>query len=225
MTLRARARPGPALRACLVALAALSLAGCSGLATLGAVTRPVALYEVSPKSTYDADLPEITAQLVVEEPTAASSVNTDRIAVKPNFYQVEYFPTARWVDRAPQMVQTRLLESFENSERVASVGRQAIGLSADYTLVSDLREFQAEVSDGPGSPLVAMVQLNLKIIKAPQGLILASRSFSAESPVASEEMHDIVAAFDEALGSTMKAAVQWTIRRIAEFEAGSLATP
>ncbi len=217
-------------RAALLALSLPLLAGCAGLATLGAVTAPVELYEVSPKSTYDPDLPQVTAQLVVEEPTAASSVNTDRIAIKPNFYQVEYFPQARWIDRAPLMVQTRLLESFENTERVTSVGRQAIGLSSDYTLVSDLREFQAQI-DGDGNGVVegdgvvddanlatVQVQLNIKIVKQPRGQIVASRSFSNESETESDELRDVVAAFDRALGQTMKDAVQWTVRTIAEFE-------
>lgn len=204
-------------RVALLVLALGALGGCAGLATIGAVTEPVELYEVSPKSTYDASLPEVTAQLVVEEPTAASSVNTDRIAVKPNFYQVEYFPRGRWVDRAPLMVQTRLVESFENTGKVASVGRQAIGLSSDFTLISELREFQAVVRD-EGGPLEVHIQLNMKIVKEPQGLIIASQSFSHDAVAASDDMLEVVSAFDEALGKAMRDAVEWTVRRIAEFD-------
>lgn len=211
--------PARPVRAALGALALALLAGCTGLATLGAVTEPIELYEISPKSTYDPDMPEITAQLVVEEPTAASAVNTDRIAVKPNAFQVEYFPRARWVDRAPLMVQTRLVESFENTGKVGSVGRQAIGLTSDYTLVSELREFQAMVRDDRSGPISALVQLNIKIVKQPQGLIVASQSFGAEAEAASDDMTDVVAAFDAALGSTMREAVVWTVEQIARFSA------
>ncbi len=205
-------------RAALVLLAVPLLAGCAALAGIGAATAPVDLYDLTPKSTFDDDLPEITAQLVVEEPTAASSVNTDRIAVKPNAYKVEYFPDARWVDRAPLMVQTRLVESFENTGRVTSVGRQAIGLSSDYTLVSELREFQGRVGGGENGPLGVLVQLNIKIVREPQGLIVASRSFGHEVEVGSDDIIDIVTAFDRALGQTMRDAVDWTVRRIAEIE-------
>lgn len=205
-----------------LALSALtgSLGGCAGLEALGTFTQPVQLYEVSPKSSYDASLPAVTAQLVVEEPTAASAVNTDRIAVKPNAFQVQYFPDARWVDRAPLMVQTRLVESFENTDRVTSVGRQAIGLSSDFTLISDLREFQIEAPGDADGPLQANVQLNIKIVREPQGLIIASRSFSREARAASPDMLDIVRAFDAALGATMRDAVEWTVRRIAEYTGG-----
>lgn len=200
--------------------AALMLAGCASLARLEAVTSAVDLYDLSPKSTFDPDLPEITAQLVIEEPTAGSAVNTDRIAVRPTPLQVQYFPEGRWIDRAPALVQTLLIESFENTGRVLSVGRQAVGLAADYTLVSELREFEARVRrDGGDAPLEVMVVLNVKIVRNPEGRIIASRSFEYVIPTGSGALPEIVAAFDEALGKTMRRAVEWTIREIAAAEA------
>jgi cholesterol transport system auxiliary component len=210
----------PACRAFLasaVAVMALGLTGCAGLNTLSQVTKPTALYDLTPKSTYDPDLPAIKAQLVVEEPTAAGVVNTDRIAVRPNAYQVAYFPDARWVDRAPLLVQTMLVESFENTGKVAAVGRQAIGLTSDFTLVTDLREFQAEVLEGADAPLQVVVRLNMKIVQDPRGAIVGSQSFLQKVPVPSEDMDAIVTAFDRALGKTMREAVEWAVRRIAKI--------
>ena len=195
----------------------LGLSGCTGLDTLTRVTTPTDLYDLTPKSTYDPALPEIQAQLVIEEPTAAGAVNTDRIAVRPTPYKGQYFPGVRWVDRAPPLVQTMLLESFENTGKVAAVGRQAIGLNADFTLVTDLREFQAELSDGAGQPLTVVVHLNMKIVREPQGQIVASRSFKQKVPATSDDMEVIVAAFDKALGKAMGEAVDWTVRELAAF--------
>ena len=207
-------------RFCLAAFLVMSVAavtGCAGLQTLTSVAEPTDLYDLTPKSTYAADLPGISAQIVIEEPTAASSVNTDRIAIKPNPYQVQYFPQARWVDRAPLLVQTMLVESFENTGKVDAVGRQAIGLSADFTLLTDLREFQATSSDDAKDAFSVIVQLNMKIVQEPLGLIVASRSFVREVPATSGDMLAIVAAFDEALGKTMGQTVDWAVRRIAEI--------
>jgi len=194
------------------------LSGCAGLATLQSVATPADLYDLTPKSTFSDELPEIDWQLVVEEPTAASSVNTDRIAIKPNAFVVQYFPNVRWVDRAPQLVQTMLVESFENTGKVRSVGRRAIGLSSDFTLVSDLREFQAELGSEPNAPIVVSVQLNLKIVQEPDGLIIASENFGREITTASDDMLDVVAAFDEALGKSMRASVEWAVREIGEIK-------
>ena len=204
-------------RAAFLVMSVASVTGCAGLQTLTSVTEPTDLYDLTPKSTYAADLPAISAQIVIEEPTAASSVNTDRIAIKPNPYQVQYFPQARWVDRAPLLVQTMLVESFENTGKVDAVGRQAIGLSADFTLLTDLREFQATSSDDAKDAFSVIVQLNMKIVQEPLGLIVASRSFVREVPANSGDMLAVVAAFDEALGKTMGQTVDWAVRRIAEI--------
>ncbi len=206
------------LCAAFLGLSVAGVTGCTDLATLMNVAEPSDFYDLTPKSTYGPDLPEIAAQLVIDEPTAASSVNTDRIAVKPNPYQVQYFPKARWIDRAPLMVQTMLVESFENTGKVAAVGRQAIGLSADFTLVTDLREFQATVGGGENAPITVIVHLNMKIVQEPLGLIVASKSFQRQVPAVSGEMISVVIAFDTALGKTMGEAVEWTVRRIAEIE-------
>jgi cholesterol transport system auxiliary component len=206
------------LRAALVMASVAGMTGCAGLATLKKVTEPTDLYDLTPKSTYDEGLPTITAQVVIEEPTAASYVNTDRIAIKPNSYQVQYFPDVRWVDRAPLLVQTMLVESFENTGKVAAVGRRAIGLSADFTLITDLREFQAVVGEGEGDPIIAIVQLNMKIVQEPLGLIVASKSFVYREPAASGEMIAVVTAFDTALGKAMGHSVDWAVRQIAKIE-------
>ena len=130
---------------------------------------------------------------------------------------MQYFPQARWVDRAPLLVQTMLVESFENTGKVDADGRQAIGLSADFTLLTDLREFQATSSDDAKDAFSVIVQLNMKIVQEPLGLIVASRSFVREVPATSGDMIAVVAAFDEALGKTMGQTVDWAVRRIAEI--------
>ncbi len=209
-----------ALRAAPLA-ALLALASCTGLQTLRQASTPVDLYQLSPKSTFTPGLPNLDWQIVVDEPTAASAVNTDQIAVKPNIYQVQYFPGARWVDRAPVLVQTLLVESFENTKHAASVGRLAIGLTPDFTLVTDLREFQAEVPANGEAPLIVNVRLNVKIVDEPEGHIIASRSFDRVEKVGSTQMNDVVKAFDEALGGTMKDAVEWTLHEIHAFAPSS----
>jgi len=197
--------------------ALMALASCTGLQTLRQASTPVDLYQLSPKSSFDENLPQVDWQLVVDEPTAASAVNTDLIAVKPNPYQVQYFPGSRWVDRAPVLVQTLMVESFENTGRVTSVGRLAIGLTPDFKLVTELREFQAEVPENGESKLVVKVQINMKIVDEPEGHIFASESFDRMVRLNSTQMIDVVKAFDDALGGTMRDAVQWALIEIDRF--------
>ena len=225
MTIFPRRRIAPAL----ALLGVLGLSGCAELGVLTAATTAPDLYALSPKSTFASTLPEVDSQIVIEVPTADASINTDRIAVKPNPLQVKYFGGARWVDRAPLVVQRLLVESFENTGKVGAVSQTAVGLRADYTIVTDLREFQAEVSSGPimagttpsatgDEPITARVRLNLKLIVEPQGLILGSRAFSATAQTTDAEMLAVAHAFDQALGEALRGAVEWSVEEIARVE-------
>jgi cholesterol transport system auxiliary component len=184
------------------------LAGC-GISLPGSGPAPD-LYDLSPKSTFPESLPTVKWQLVVEDPTAAKSIDNDRIAIRPGVYEIKYYPNVRWTDRAPIMIQTLLIESFENSGRIVAVGRRAIGLSGDFVLKPELREFQAEGGkDGQG--VQVRVRLNLKLIRVTSGIIIASESFERVEPAKSDQPNDVVAAFDEALGGVLKNAVGWTL--------------
>ncbi len=200
----------------LTALAAVALGGCTGLGTLKQASKPNDLYQLTPKSTFSASLPRIQQQIVVEEPTATAAVNTDQIAIQPTALQVQYLPRARWVDRAPLFVQSLLVESYENTNKVAAVGRSTVGLRADYIVVPDLREFQGHVvGETQNSKTVQIkVRLNIKIIDSFEDKIIASNSFEENVVSTSDQTPDLVLAFDEALGDTMRDSVEWSIRKI-----------
>ena len=210
------------LRLAAVLALGLAAAGCTPVAqfmALGerveAVTEPNALYVLTPTNTFDPALPEVRRQLVIEEPIAASHLDTDRIAVKPGPYQVEYFPESRWADRAPLLVQRLLVESFENTGKVASVSAQRIGLASDFLLFTDLREFQAATTPESGDAVLVTVQLNLKVVDEVSGLIIASANFGEVVEAAGEDTPSVVVAFDAALGTVLKDSVEWAVRTIA----------
>ncbi|WP_108859755.1 ABC-type transport auxiliary lipoprotein family protein [Ruegeria sp. Alg231-54] len=204
------------IRLFLLVLALGSLGACTGLGTLRQASKPNDLYLLTPKSTFSPSLPRVQKQIVVQEPTATAAVNTDQIAIQPTPLQVQYLPRARWVDRAPLIVQALLVESYENSGKVAAVGRSTVGLRADYVIVPDLREFQGfVVSDVEGTKTIRVeVRMNIKIIDEYEDKIIASSSFREVVASASEATPDLVKAFDDALGRTMRDAVEWSVRRI-----------
>ena len=155
-----------------------SLAGSPGLTGCSLLlgSDPPQLYDLSPKSTFDADLPRADWQLVIEEPTAPKAIDTDKIAIRPATLVFEYYPAVKWTDRAPALIQTLLVESFENSGKIVGVGRRAIGLTGDYILTSELREFEAgSEADGTTDVLVRIV---LKLVRQSSGGIVASTTES-----------------------------------------------
>jgi cholesterol transport system auxiliary component len=184
------------------------LSGCSTL--VPGQRPPPQFFRLSPKSTFDNDIPQVDWQLILEPPIANAALDTVRIALMRQPMEVEYYARANWTDQAPQMVQTLMIESFENSDRIVSVGRAALGLRSDFVLKSELREFQAEYFDG--APPNAHVAINVKMVRMPRREIVANQSFSSRAAAASDAMPQIVAAFDDALGSCLRNLVEWTLR-------------
>jgi cholesterol transport system auxiliary component len=147
---------------------------------------------------------------VVEEPYAAGGLDSHKIAIYTNPYEVKYYAEARWAERAPRMVQTLLVESFENTGRIVAVGRQSVGLRSDFNLKSDLREFQAVLRDGQTAPEVIVV-LQVKLIAQPRQQIVASATFERRATAKSAAILDVVAAFDDALGKILRDTVAWAM--------------
>jgi cholesterol transport system auxiliary component len=200
-----------ALRAALAAAAALALAGCQSIIP-GASRDPPRLYELSPKSTFDPALPRVRSQLVVETPDSASGLQTSRIAVKQKATTLDYYARSEWTDLAPRLVQTKLIESFENSGKIVSVGREGSGLRSDYVLKSELRHFEAQLYDSE-KPMIRVV-INVKLVKMPVREIVANRSFERTHKLEKAEIDQLVEGFDEALGGVLKRIVEWSIREM-----------
>ena len=165
-------------------------------------------YRLTPKSTFADGLPTVSWQLVLSQPDADAALDTTRIALMRNATQIEYYADSTWTDRAPLMIQTLMLESFENSERIIAVGRRALGLRADYELKTELRELQAEYFDGKQ---LARVGLNAKLVQLPKRGIVGSQSFEWTVNFAEDSIPAVVQAFDDALGHVLKDLVAWTL--------------
>jgi cholesterol transport system auxiliary component len=159
------------------ALGLLPLAACSEL--IPGQGPPPQLYRLTPKSTFPEDLPTVTWQLVLAVPDADASLDTTRIALMREPTRIEYYAASGWTDRAPTMIQSLILESFENSDKIVAVGRRAVGLRADFELRSELREFQAEYFTGK---IQAHVGLACKLVRAAERAIVGSTSFDVLAP-------------------------------------------
>jgi cholesterol transport system auxiliary component len=188
-------------------LAAFCLGGCSTLT--GA---PPSLYVLQPKTTYDTNLPKVGYQLVIQTPDAPQSLDVSRIALARSPTTIDYFANSAWTDRAPVMVQDLLVESFENTGKIVSVGRDTTGLRADYVLLTDLRDFEARYYQGTDKPPQVRVRITAKLIKMPEREIIGGLDAVKVSDAEKNDIDSIVAAFGEATGNTMKMIVQWTLR-------------
>lgn len=153
-------------------------------------------------------------QLLVEQPLSSTGLNTSQIGVSQRPFELQYYKNVAWVDSAPIMVQRLLVEAFENSTKIVSVGRENIVLRADYFLRSEMRAFQVEYYDDQGNKLFlprVNISLNVKLVQLPTRKIIASNLFEAKVDTKSENFGDIIATWNTAFKDIQDDIVRWAI--------------
>jgi cholesterol transport system auxiliary component len=186
---------------------ALALAGCASLLGVGPAPH---LYRVTPKSTYPANLPHPAAQLLVDVPLVPAGLDTSRIALTRSAVSIDYFADSEWTARVPLLVQTALLQSFENSKTITAIDRESVGLRADFILMTEIRHFEAIYDSSNEAPNVR-VEIIARLVSPSDRAIVAQASFEQRHPASANEIPQIVLAFDEALGGVMEDIIVWTV--------------
>jgi len=185
-------------------VSALALGACSNIIGPPASSP---LYVLKPETAAASAGPPVRWQLTVELPEASDSLDTMRIALVQANGQMDYYADAGWQDRLPYVVQGSLIEAFEASGRIPSVGRDTEGLKSDYLLVSDIRDFQARYAS-PDTPPTAVVRIVAKLIAARTRTIVMSTDARGEVPASQNNVASVIAAFNQALTTVQQKIVQ-----------------
>lgn len=183
-------------RALLLAALMPVLAGCSALTGIGSA--PAAVYDLRPPAGIVGSAGRTRAlDVIVEVPTTGGALDTDRIMIRPGPLEAQYLPDVRWAEPTPVLVQTLMLRTLDASGGFQYVGRQPLGPSGDFAIVTELVDFHAELDpDGRGAAVV--VRMVSRIVREDGVRIVASRSFAATERAVSLSDADLVDAFDAA---------------------------
>src|SRR5918994_1307902 len=99
-------------------------------------------------------------QVLVAEPAALQSLSTQQILVKDASGAISFLGGGQWVDNLPRLIQTRLINTFENSSQLRGVARPSSGAVADVQLVSELRSFEIATPDNQ-----AVAEISVKNVR------------------------------------------------------------
>lgn len=182
-------------------LLCLSLLGCAL-----AGSRPPTTYDLVAPRSFAASAKPAQWQLLVQEPTAVPSLDTTRLMVRPKADQVSYYKGIAWSDRLPRLVQTRMIETFQNSGAVKAVSVS----SGKYALASEIRAFQIDVSGGPAA---AEIDIFAKLINTSTGRVVASKAFSARVAAKTDSPGDAIAALNQAFTEVLQDTTTWVATR------------
>ena len=194
-------------RLLLAASLATLLGGCSILGSSD--KNPVTLYSPAVQVKVDPSWPQADWQLVLAKPSAARMVDSPRINVRPSPSELEIYAGATWAQPATDMIEDALLRGFEDSGRIAGVGRAAAGIRADYRLATDIRRFESDYRGQPTPTVV--IEINAKLIHVVDQRVVIDRTFRQEQPVGSTDVPAVTAAFEKGLNALTADVVGWAL--------------
>lgn len=182
-------------------MAGLMLTGC------GTGPAPDTFDLSTPKASVSA--PARKRQVLVTEPTAVKALDSDQIVVRVGGDEIQYLAKAQWSDRLPRLVQARLVQSLENTGKLAGVGKPGQGLAIDDQIVSDIRAFEIVTT----SNSMARVEISVKLLNDRNGTVRAQQSFSAEVPAGSGNP-SFVKAMDRGFAAVTDDIVAWVLKEL-----------
>lgn len=184
----------------------LSAAGTASLLT-GCITgRPPVTYDLTGTASQPAAR-RISRTVLISEPEAIQTYDTDRIVAREAGGVLSYLPAAQWSDRLPRLIQTRMVQAFQDAG-VSNIGRTTDPLNPDRVLASDIRAFEVDIPAGR----MAVVSLNVRLVDDWDRRIVSSSAFTASVPIAGTSAADAVPALDAALGQVIEQVISWTVR-------------
>jgi len=187
----------------------LLAAATGGCALVGGSKSDTTVYAPDPRIAADPAWPTVRWQLAIDHPEAARMVDSLRIAVRPTPAELEVYKGATWGKTPSEQLEDTLLRGLEDSQKIAAVAREGTGLVPDYTLVTDLRRFEADYAGGAVPR--ATIEVNAKLLHTPGQDIVASRTFLQAVPAAATAMPQVAQAFEQALGAIGHDIAGWTL--------------
>ncbi|CAN1545029.1 COG3218 ABC-type uncharacterized transport system, auxiliary component [Rhabdaerophilaceae bacterium] len=190
------------LRWLAIAALGLALSGC------GSGSAPPATFDLAaPSGRVSARAGR--ALLVVAEPSALQAIDTNRLMVMSSDGAVAYLPGVQWADRLPKLLQVRLIQTFENANRLTAVGRPGDRLLPAAQINSEIRRFGINAASGE-----AVIEISVKIVNDRTGSILFGRIFSQSIGGAGTEGASAAAALNLATQAVLRDIVVWVSGRI-----------
>lgn len=172
----------------------------------GSATDEFTAYDLPLPQDFPPPLAQRSWQIAVSEPSLVLVFNTDKLLREAAGGAVDPIPGARWQDNLPNLVQARLIQSFENAGYASQVLRSDDAADPDYKLLLDIRRFQIVLSNAPK----AEIEIVARIVSR-EGAVTASRSFQLSADVEGNAPASDANALGKAFRQMAGELVNWTI--------------
>ena len=131
--------------------------------------------------------------------------------IRPNELQTQYLPDSRWGDTVPVTLQTLLVRGFSLYDVWTHVGRVPLGTAGDYAIISEINDFNAEVS---GDGAIVKMTVDAQMVREADATVVSRGHFVTSSTAASTKTADLVPAFDAAGQQLVAQMTAWGLKAV-----------
>ena len=167
-----------------IAVAALASTACGSL--LETQLPASSNYVLAPAPASSAGVARSEMDLSIGRPDLAPGLDTERIAVLKG-RQLDYYRGAQWGGRTTEVVQTLLVDSFEDQQLFRSVTPEQSRVASEYVLDVTVRDFQAEYASDNDAP-TAHVTILGRLIRVTDRQLVDTFAATAQSKASDNRM-------------------------------------
>lgn len=182
----------------------VSLAACSIFPKSPELT----VYQLPQRDTHTQSAPTRDAVLRVAIPYSRNYLDTQRVVVITPERNLAVMDGIRWEDLSPVIVRDSLIRAIRSADIYSAVTNDETTLG-DYSLRSDLQDFQLDYSVEPAEVVISL-DANLVNLKTTNKLT-HTRNFSARSPLRMRSNEAVIEAFADANHQIQQQIIQWLI--------------
>jgi len=172
--------------------------------TGGTTPQRKVIYDLVAADGFETPRRPLPTGLTLAEPTATTRLQTQRFLFASG-EEPEDFANAQWSDSLPALIQSKLLQSFENYDIAHAPLRADLGNEGSLRLVVDLRRFEI---NSAGQPEVS-IAVSAKLVGSGSHL-QAARVFEKSAPLEGITPAKAAAAFNRAFDALAHELVAWT---------------
>lgn len=135
--------------------------------------------------------------LAISQPTTAPGLDTERIAVLREARRLDYYRDSQWGSALPWVVQSLIVGSLQNQKLFGHVTSEQARVNANYLLDVEIRDFQAEYSNGSVAPTVKVTLVG-SIIRVRDRRLIAVAPATVTVAASANRMSAVIEAFESA---------------------------
>lgn len=149
-------------------------------------------------------------QIRIDTPHSSEFLDSTRIAVRRADNTLQVFEAVRWSDSVPDLLQSHLSQTFNDSGKITAVVGLDNNTASDALLLLDIRQFEAVYQDNDREA-AAVISVQAKIQSLKSNRIIASKHFLVNISSADKKIPQVMNAFDTALQQLSQDILTWTL--------------